>query len=93
MVGSYREKQMSSSKSNKRKHRARNTLQEKGIAITALGFFFLIFPWFTGSSPMLKAIADSQRAPDCLAMKVCYVLNSFLRLFHEGYGHKTYKLL
>lgn len=59
---------MASSRSNKRNHRAFNTLQEKGIAITALGFFFLIAPWFAGSSPMLKVIADGLRVPGWLAL-------------------------
>lgn len=59
---------MASSRSNKRKHRALNTLQEKGIAITALGLFFLIAPWFAGSSPMLKTITAGLRMPGWLAL-------------------------
>ena len=59
---------MASSRSDKRKHRALHALQEKGIAITALGFFFLTVPWFSGSSPMLKVIAAGLRMPGWLAL-------------------------
>jgi restriction system protein len=65
---------MARSKSNKRQKRAVNTLQEKGIGLCALGLGFLIIPWFIGSSPMLKVIAEGLRTPGWLALAAGVVL-------------------
>jgi restriction system protein len=49
---------MAKSRSNKRRNRALNTLQEKGIAVCALGVGMLLFPLFAGRSPILSAITN-----------------------------------
>lgn len=59
---------MARSKSTKRKNRALNTWQEKGIAMTSLGLFVLILPWFAGSAPMLQGITAGLRMPGWLAL-------------------------
>jgi restriction system protein len=65
---------MARSGSNKRQKRALNTLQEKGIGLCALGLGFLIIPWFIGSSPMLKVVAEGLRTPGWLALAAGVVL-------------------
>lgn len=52
---------MTRSRSTKRQSRALNTLQEKGIAVCALGAVMLLFPLFAGGSPMVVAIASGLR--------------------------------
>lgn len=71
---------MAKSRSNKRKTRALNTLQEKGMGLCALGLAFLLIPWFMGSSPMLKVVATSLRTPGWLALAAGVVLLGLHRI-------------
>ena len=65
---------MARSRSNKRKSRALNTLQDKGFGLCALGLAFLIIPRFMGSSPMLSALSAGLRIPGWLALAAGVVL-------------------
>jgi restriction system protein len=52
---------MTRSRSTKRQSRGLNTLQEKGIAVCALGAGMLLIPLFAGGSPMVVAITNGLR--------------------------------
>lgn len=59
---------MAKSRSNKRKTRALNTLQEKGMALCALGLGMLIIPFFMGKSPLLAGLVGALRPVGGIAL-------------------------
>jgi len=59
---------MAKSRSNKRKTRAINTLQEMGMKLCALGLGMLILPVFMGKSPVLVGIVDALRPVGGIAL-------------------------
>ncbi len=52
---------MTRPRSNKRRSRALDTLQEKGIAACALGVGMLLIPFFAGGSPTVAAMTNGLR--------------------------------
>ena len=59
---------MAKSRSNKRKTRALNTLQEKGMGLCALGLGMLILPFFMDKSLLLGSLAGALRPVGGLAL-------------------------
>lgn len=59
---------MTKSRSYKRKTRALNTLQEKGMGLCALGLGMLILPFFLGKSPLLASLVGALRPIGGLAL-------------------------
>lgn len=59
---------MARSKSNRKRNRALNTLQEKGFAVCALGVGMLLIPFFVGSSPIVASMASVLRPIGFLAL-------------------------
>lgn len=59
---------MARSRSSKRQSRALNTLQEKGIAVCALGVGMLLLPFFMGASPIVAAVTAGLRPVGWLAL-------------------------
>ncbi len=53
---------------NKRRSRALDTLQEKGIAVCALGVGMLLIPLFAGGSPMVAAMTSGLRPIGWMAL-------------------------
>lgn len=65
---------MAKSRSNKRKNRALNTMQEKGFGLCSLGLGMLAIPLFMGKSPMLAVFATAVRPMGWLALVLGVVL-------------------
>lgn len=65
---------MARSRSTKRRSRALNTMQEKGLSLCALGIGMLVVPLFAGSSPMVKVLASALRMPGWMALAAGVVL-------------------
>ena len=73
---------MAKPRSNKRKTRALNTMQEKGLALCALGLGMLIVPLFMGKSPMLAAFVGAVRPAGTIALVAgvaLLILHHFVR--------------
>jgi len=65
---------MAKPRSNKRKTRALNTMQEKGFGLCALGLGMLIIPLFMGKSLMLAALVGALRPAGWFALIAGVVL-------------------
>lgn len=65
---------MAKQRTNKRKTRALNTMQEKGFALCALGLGMLIVPLFMGKSLMLAALVGALRPAGWFALVAGVVL-------------------
>ena len=71
---------MARSRSDKRRSRAINTLQDKGISLVALGVGMLLVPLFAGTSPAVAAIAGGLQPIGWLVLLVGAVLLGVHRL-------------
>jgi restriction system protein len=65
---------MARSKTNRRKNRARNTLQGKGVSAVTVGIGLLLMSLFFGSSPVLASLAAAIRIPAWFALGIGLVL-------------------
>lgn len=68
---------MAKSRSNKRKTRTLNAMEEKGFGLCAFGLGMLIAPLFMGKSPMLAALIGALRRAGWLALAAGVVLLIF----------------
>ena len=71
---------MTRPRSNKRRSRALDTLQEKGIAACALGVGMLLIPFFAGGSPMVAAMTRGLRPIGWALLAVGAVLLCLYRI-------------
>ncbi|MDE2417650.1 MAG: restriction endonuclease [Burkholderiales bacterium] len=65
---------MARSRSTKRKSRALNTMQDKGLRLCALGVGMLVAPLLFGASPMMNSVASALRIPGWMALTAGVVL-------------------
>ncbi len=71
---------MTRPRSNKQRSRALSTLQEKGIAVCALGVGMLLIPFFAGGSPMVTAMTRGLRPIGWALLAVGAVLLCLYRI-------------
>lgn len=71
---------MARSRSEKKRSRAINTLQDKGVSLVALGVAMLLIPLFAGTSPVVAAISGALQPIGWMLLLVGAALLGFHRL-------------